>query len=69
MPQSTDTSVSIRKGMDQFQFIVKNTTSDKHMQITVFYPFKKFCNQSRYILRKCSEMQDVPFRIHNTHRM
>ena len=50
LPQSPDATITIRKGMKLFKFVVERTTTDQHVNRTIFHPFQKFRYQIRYIL-------------------
>lgn len=53
MPQAANATVSIGKGVDQFQLIMEHATADQHMHIAVFHPVQQLHDQIRDICRTC----------------
>ena len=56
VPQTSDTTITVSEGMDQFQLVVEHATADQHVYIAVLSPVQQLHYQIRHILWKCTEM-------------
>ena len=68
MPQAAHATISIGKGMDQFQLIVEHTTANQHVYLAGLCPFQQLHDQIRDILWKRTEMQDMSFAVYYAYR-
>lgn len=63
MPQAAHATISIDKGMDQFQFIVEHTDADQHVYLTgliivfIIPHITRFINQSGIAFERCFPFQ------------
>ena len=68
MPQATDSPVTISKGVDHFQFVVKHTAFDQHMDVAILDPIQQLHGKSGRIIRESTEVKNVSLLVHHTYR-